>query len=170
MVAPGISGSHNVIFNACLKEGCNPQKWKSAIITLVHKGGNDDVTSNYRPVSMLPVVVKVLERLIHQQLYDYLQENKILDPAQFGFRPRHSTQDALVNLAEDWRDALDKDMLVGSVFIDLSKAFDMVNHRITLRKLVKYGIQGGELEWFRNYVSCRKKGYAWMGQGVIGQR
>ena len=170
MVAPGISGSLTVIFNACLKEGCNPQEWKSAIITLVHKGGNDNVTSNYRPVSMLPVVVKVLERLIHHQLYDYLQENKILDPAQFGFQPRHSTQDALVNLVEDWRDALDKDMLVGSVFIDLSKAFDMVNHRITLRKLVKYGIQGGELEWFRNYVSCRKKGYAWMGQGVIGQR
>ena len=57
-----------------------------------------------------PVVVKVLERLIHQQLYDYLQENKILDPAQFGFRPGHSTQDASVNLVEDWRDALDKDI------------------------------------------------------------
>jgi len=95
-VAPGISGSLAVIFNACLKEGCNPEEWKSANITLVHKGGNDDVTSNYRPVSVLPVVVRVPERLIHQQLYDYLQENKILDLAQFGFRPGHSTQDALV--------------------------------------------------------------------------
>ena len=61
-----------------------------------------------------------------------------------------------MNLVEDWRDALDKDMLVGSVFIDLSKAFDTVNHRILLRKLAKYGIRGGELEWFRNYMSCRK--------------
>ena len=118
---------------------------------------NDDVTSNYRLVSVLPVVVKVLERLIHQQLYDYLQENKILDPAQFGFQPGHTIQDVLVNLMEDWRDALDKDMLVGSVFIDLSKAFEMVNHRILLRNLAKYGILGGEFEWFRNYVSCRKQ-------------
>ena len=85
MVAPGICDSLTVIFNACLKEGRNPEEWKSANSTPVHKGGNVDVTSNYRPVSMLPVVVKVLERLIHQQLYDYLQENKILDPAQFGF-------------------------------------------------------------------------------------
>ena len=66
---------------------------------------------------MLPVVVKVLERLIHQQLYNYLQENKILDPAQFGFQPGHLTQDALVNLVEDWRDALDKDMYVGRLCV-----------------------------------------------------
>ena len=123
----------------------------------MHKGGNDDVTLNYRPVSMLPVVVKVLERRIHQHLYDYLQENKILDPAQFGFRPGHSTEDTLVNLVEEWRDVLDKDMLVSSVFIDLSKVFDMVNHRLLLRKLAKYGIRGGELERSRNYMSCRKQ-------------
>ena len=100
----------------------------------MHKGGHVDVTLNYRPFSILPVVVKVLERLIHQQLYDYVHENKILDPAQLGFRPEHSTQDALVNLVEDWRDALDKDMLVGSVFIDLSKAYEMVNRRNRVEK------------------------------------
>ena len=103
-------------------------------ISKYHSGAQRRVTSNYRPVSMLPVVVKVLKRLIHQQLFDYLQENKILDPAQFGFRPEHSTQNALVNLVEDWRDTLDKDMLVGSVFIDLNKVFEMVNHRNCVEK------------------------------------
>ena len=62
-----------------------------------------------------------------------------------------------MNLVEDWRDALDKDMLVGSVFVVFSKAFDMVNHRLLLRKLAKYRIRGGELEWSRNYMSCRKQ-------------
>ena len=66
MVAPGICGSLTVIFYACLKERCNPEEWKSANITPVHKGGNDDVTLNYRSVSVLSVVVKVLERFIHQ--------------------------------------------------------------------------------------------------------
>ena len=72
-------------------------------------------------MSVLPVVVKVFERLVHQQLYSHLQENSLLHTAQFGFRPGHSTQDALVSLVDEWREALDSDMLVGSVFLDFSK-------------------------------------------------
>ena len=135
MVAPGICGSLTVIFNTCLKEGCNPEEWKSADITPVHKGGLPRITDQSPSFQLL--LRFLAKRLIHQQLYDYLEENKILDPAQFGFRPEYSTQDALVNLVEDWRDALDKDMLVGSVFIELSKVFEMVNHRNCVEKAGK---------------------------------
>ena len=91
------------------------------------------------------------------QLYSNLQEHKMLDSAQFGFRPGHSTQDALVSMVEEWRAALDEDRLVGSVFLDLSKAFDMVDHLILLRKLAKCGVVGRELEWFVGYLSGRKQ-------------
>ena len=101
---------------------------------------------------------KVFERLVHNQLYSYLQKHKMLDSAQFGFRPGHSTQDALISMVEEWRVALDEDKLVGSVFFsDLSKAFDMMDHSILLRKLAKYGVVGKELEWFVGYPSGRKQ-------------
>ena len=81
----------------------------------------------------------------------------MLDSAQFGFRPGHSMQDALLSMVEEWRVTLDKDKLVGSVFLDLSKAFDMVDHSILLRKLAKYDVVGRELEWFVGYLSGRKQ-------------
>ena len=72
--------------------------------------------------------------------------------AQFGFRPGHPTQDALVSLVDEWREALDSDMLVGSVFLDFSKAFDMVDHPILFQKLTWYGVGGEELKWFEGYL------------------
>ena len=154
---PGISHSLTSLFNASLKCGKLPNEWKSARITPVPKGGDNEIVGNFRPVSVLPVVVKVFERLVHQQLYTYLQENSLLHSTQFGFRPGHSTQDALVSLVDEWREALDKDMLVGSVFLDFSKAFDMVDHSILLEKLSWYGVRGGELKWFEGYLKGRRQ-------------
>ena len=128
MIAPGICGSLTVIFNACLKEGCNLEEWKSANITPVHKGGLPQITDQSPCFQLLLRFLRGLSTSSFWTIY------RILDPAQFGFRPEHSTRDALVNLVEDWRDALDKDMLVGSVFIDLSKAFEMINHRNGVEK------------------------------------
>ena len=147
MVAPGICQSLASLFNSSLRSGQVPEEWKAANITPVPKKGNNDDVSNFRPVSVLPVVGKIFERLVHNQL----------DSAQFGFRPGHSTQDALVSMVEEWRVVLDEDRLVGSVFLDLSKAFDMVDHSILLRKLPKYGVVGRELEWFVGYLSGRKQ-------------
>ena len=93
-------------------------------------------------MSVLPVVSKVFERLLHQQLYDYLQKHSILHPAQSGFRHQHTTQDVLDSMVDDWRKVLDDNKLVGAVMVKVSKAFDMVNHSILLRKMDSYGARG----------------------------
>ena len=120
------------LFNYSLESGELPGEWKSAHITPVPKGGDSEVVVSYRPVSVLPVVAKVFERLTHKQLYTFLQLNNILEPNQFGFRPRHSTQDVLVNMVDGWRKAMDEDKVVGAVYLDFSKAFDMVDHSLLL--------------------------------------
>ena len=117
MVAFGICQSLTSLFNSSLRSGQVPEEWKAANITPVPKKGNNDHVSNFRPVSVLPEVGKVFERVVHNQLYSYLQEHKMLDLAQFGFRPGHSMQDALISMVEGWRVALDEDRLVGSVFL-----------------------------------------------------
>lgn len=90
-VAGGISRSLTSLFNTSLTSGKVPSEWKSAQVTPVHKGGDSELTGNYQPVSVLPAVVKVFGRLVHRQLYNYLQENKLLNPFQFGFRAGHTT-------------------------------------------------------------------------------
>ena len=101
------------------------KKWKSTHVTPVHKSGDGELVGNYRPVSVLPVVVKVFEKLIHGQLYGYLQDNSILNPIQFGFRPRHTTPDVLVRLMNGERHWMSR----------FCYAFDSVDHSILLQKL-----------------------------------
>ena len=108
-------------------------------------------------MSVLPVISKVLERLIHQQLYDYLQQHSILHPAQSGFRPQHTTQDVIVSMVDAWRKALDKNKLVGAALVDLSKVFDLVNHSVLLRKMSSYGVRGKEWKWFQDYLTGRRQ-------------
>ena len=157
MVAPAISQSLTSLFNASLTRGETPKEWKSAHVTPVPKGGDSDAVTNFRPISVLPVVTKVFERLIHHQLYNYLQKHNILNSTQFGFRPGLSTQDVLVSLVEEWREALDQDTLVGALLLDMSKAFDTVNHSILLQKLSRYGVRRAELKWFAEYLSDRRQ-------------
>lgn len=155
--ADGIAGSLALLFNSSLRSCEVPTEWKSAVITPVLKKEPKTSLDNYRPVSVLPVVVKIFEKLIHRQLYDYLMENNILSANQFGFRPHHSTQDVLVSIVEKWRKSLDSDDLVGALFVDLSKAFDMVDHDILLRKLWSYGVVGDEHAWFRSYLVSNRR-------------
>ena len=115
------------------------------------------IIEDYRPISILPVVAKVFESLIHMQVSRYLDKHDILHEAQSGFRPNHCTQDVLLKTVEDWRDCQEKNEIVGSSFIDLSKAFDSVNHNLLLQKLALYGFRGETLELFRNYLSDRRQ-------------
>ena len=157
MSAPVISKSLTSLFNASLKLGQFPQEWKEANVTPVPKNGDNELVTNYRPVSILPVVSKVFESLVHLQLYHYLDSNNLLSSAQFGFRPHHNTQDVLLKSVDDWKMALDKNELVGAVMIDLSKAFDTIDHSLLLDKLEAYGIQGADLKWFSDYLAMRRQ-------------
>jgi len=123
----------------------------------VPKNGDRELVTNYRPVSFLPVISKVFESLIHQQLYHYLDSNSLLSPAQFGFRPHHNTQDVLLKSVDDWKMALDRNELVGTVMIDLSKAFDTIDHPLLLDKLEAYGIRGADLKWFSDYLAMMRQ-------------
>ena len=141
LTAPGVARSLTQLFNYSLKTGEIPSEWKSANITPVLKKGRKEDVNNYRPISVLPIVAKVFERIVHKQLYEYLERNHILHPDQSGYRPKHSTLDALLKAIDYWRRALDSNELVGAVFIDLSKAFDSIDHELLLSKLESYGIQ-----------------------------
>ena len=157
MVAPAIARSLVSLFNFSLESGQVASEWKMARVAPVPKGSNSERVDNFRPVSVLSVVAKILERIVHRQLYTYLQEHSILHEAQSGFRPQHTTQDVLVSTIDDWRKALDEDKLVGSITLDLSKAFDTVSHSILHRKLSSYGVRAGELKWFDDYLVGRKQ-------------
>ena len=111
-------------------------------MTPVPKTGDKHDVTNYCPVSVIPVLAKVFESLIHQQLYDYLEAHELINEVQAGFRPNHSTQDVLLKTVDDWRISLDKGAIVGTIMIDLSKAFDSIDHTMLLKKINAYGVCG----------------------------
>ena len=151
-LAPSLCG----LFNQSITSATLPREWKSANVTPVHKGGDETNMNNYRPISVLPIVAKILERIVFDQLYDYLQEHSLLTPHQSGFRPGHSTQDILIKKMDDWHKELDSDHIVSALFVDLSKAFDTIDHKLLLEKLdMFFGVRNEEKMWFQAYLESR---------------
>ena len=157
LVAPSIVRSITSLYNYSLLSGRFPSEWKEARVTPVPKSGNKDLISNYRPVSIIPVLAKVFEGLIHHQVYGYLEKNALIKDVQTGVRKDRSTQDILLGTVDDWKTALDQGQDVAAVMIDLSKAFDTVNHDLLTDKLTAYGIRERELRWFKDYLSNRRQ-------------
>ena len=108
-------------------------------------------------ISLLPAISKILERVVFCQLYDYFDREKLLYISQYGFRKRHSTESACLEFLDRIMNDLDKKKTPLSIFLDLSKAFDTINHQILLDKLEYYGIEGICLHWFRSYLSNRSQ-------------
>ena len=145
------------IINFSLVNGCVPSEWKEARVIPLFKSAKSDNMDNYRPVPILPVVSKILEQAVHTQLYKFMVDNNLLSPYQSGFRMRHSTETACTSFTDSIRHGMDHGMFTGSVFIDLRKSFDTVNHDLLLEKLHGYGVTGGELDSFKDYQLNRKQ-------------
>ena len=135
-----LSKSLTCIVNKSLTSGIVPQLWKKAIVTPLQKKRNAAGMTNYRPISVLPVLSKILERVVQLQLVDHFLHHNLISPFQSGFRPGYSTQDVLHCVIDSWLDELDKHRHVGAIFLDLAKAFDCVNHNLLLKKLSFYGL------------------------------
>ena len=154
--ASAITSTLTKLFNKSLSTGAVPSEWKLSNITPVFKGKGDPYcVANYRPISLLSLPSKVLERIVHNRLLKYLLANNILSSRQFGFRPGGSTQEALLFATNDWSCCLDKGTSVAAVFFDLSKAFDRVPHCQLLHTLASVGVSGSLLNWFHSYLSNR---------------
>ena len=119
------------------------------------KGARQDV-NNYRPISIIPAVAKIFERIIYNQLYEYLNVNDLLANCQSGFRSIHSTLTSLLEATNSWSVNIDNGFINGVVFIDLKKTFDTIDHKILLRKLACYGVDQKSLRWFDSYLSDRQ--------------
>ncbi|XP_072014831.1 uncharacterized protein [Amphiura filiformis] len=145
------------ILNLTILTTSIPKEWKKAIVSPIFKAGKKSDCSNYRPISVLPVISKILERAVHTQVYEYLQHNGLLTTPQSGFRPKHSTLTAITDVTDYIFNNMDKGEVTGAVFLDLKKAFNTVSHTVLLRKLSWYGIKDTELGWFSNYLKGREQ-------------
>lgn len=150
-----ISGPLCFIYNLCFKSGIFPNQFKKAIICPIYKKGDARLVNNYRPISLLSVFSKLFERCIKNRLVKYLDENEILSDLQFGFRSGRDTNDAILAVTEEVYSELDMGGKVAVCAMDLSKAFDLVDHSVLIYTLNKIGIQNKALELLRNYLAGR---------------
>ncbi len=157
IAAEVIAPSLTQIFDKTIRTNIFPDDWKLARVTPIFKKGKKDDMDNYRPISVISVVAKIFEKLIFEQLYEYLNNNNLIAASQSGFRPLHSTLTALMEATDKWSINIDNGLLNGVIFIDLKKAFDTIDHTILLQKLQMYGVDQNGIKFFESYLSNRSQ-------------
>ena len=146
-----------LIINESFRQGVFRDNLKVGMVYPIHKGDSEMVCSNYRPISILPIFSKLLEKLMHKRLSNYLKKYKILYDHQFGFQKGKSTEDAALDLYRNIIKAIEKHEKTCAIFLDFAKAFDTVNHDILRGEMEHYGIRRESLEWFKSYLENRKQ-------------
>ena len=162
--ATELAPSLTSLFCLSLEKGLIPSGWKHGRITPVHKSGNKSNPDNYRPISILPIVSKILEKIVNRQLLQHLTANGLLPQRQFGFQPGRSAMDMTAGMTQAWSDALDRGQEVRIVSLDLSRAFDRVWHSGLLSKLSACGIDGLLHAWLSSFLQDRTQSVAVCGQ------
>ena len=145
------------LFNLVISKGEYPDSLKIAKVIPIFKSGDPSKTNNYRPISVLCSINKILEKILHKRLTDYLEKFKLLYKYQYGFRKGHSTIHAITEMVDNIKLSMDNNKLTCGIFVDLSTAFNTVNHNILLAKLNHYGIRGTANKLFKSYLSNRKQ-------------
>ena len=135
-----------------MKQGSYPQIFKLAKVTALFKGGIESEADNYRPISVLPVLNKVLEKIIHQQLVHFLELHNVLSKQQFGFRKKHSTSHAISCLHEKLINNFENSKMSAVLFIDLKSAFDTIDIDILLKKMEHYGFRNNVLTLLSKFL------------------
>ena len=151
------------IFNLSFEQGVVPMELKEARVVPIFKKGSHSVVQNYRPISVLPSISKILERLVYNRLISFCEKHKIITDHQFGFRENHNTTSAVAYLVNEIISAYESNESVLGVFIDLQKAFDTIDHKILLDKLNHYGIRGIAYQWFSSYLNNRSQTVDYLG-------
>ena len=145
------------IFNKSFTSGIFPDSLKIAKLTPVHKKDNKQLIENYRPIAVLSSFSKLLEKLMCNRLNNFLKQNAVISESQFGFRESRGTPSAILKLNEHVLKNFDSKKITAAVFLDLSKAFETINHKILLHKLEHFGIRGNVLQWFSSYLKNRSQ-------------
>lgn len=145
------------ISNEMLETGNFPVSAKDAIVIPLHKKGSRKDVANYRPVSLLNSFSKILEHVLKTRLLKHLNENSILHPGQYGFIEKSDTNSAVMDLVSELNQEIDGGKMVAGIFLDLSKAFDLMDHSILVKKLEMYGLRGESLNIFSDYLSSRSQ-------------
>ena len=143
------------IFNKSMRSGIFPNTMKKAEVVPLYKYGDRSIVSNYRPISLLLTISKLLEKLVYKRVYNFLTNCNQIYQSQYGFRSNHSCEQAVSELLGAILKGHEKNETTDAIFLDLSKAFDTLDHSILYRKLEIYGIRGIPLSWLKSYLSNR---------------
>jgi retron-type reverse transcriptase len=143
------------IINTCFEGGIFPKELKIAKTIPIYKAKENNKLGNYRPISLLCSLSKIFEKLIHVRLYSFFVHHNLIYTQQYGFLPKHSTQDAVHHLHNTIVNSIENQEFTVGIFLDLSKAFDTINHQILINKLSNYGVRGNTLQLLETYIKDR---------------